>query len=198
MNKKQFDELCNIKNLFGKYFSMVYIAPQDTYVLPQYKGKGIVKATKQTVHLLKDNYITQLETSTGLVEAGITMESVRASYYTSIAHHGFCCFKLDKKTSEPKYYLEIRYKETSDKDHARNKTTSILLDASGKVYPDTILKPKTESERQKVARDIGGILPPKQYMIERIARLSIGGQVFIDPDLPQFDEIMELVLDSNL
>ena len=181
MNSKQFQSIAEKKNVLGQFVSVISVSEQEKNVLPEYKGKGIVKVSAFQAHIRKDEYLEVLNTSTGAVETGVQFTAKRESYYYDIAHCGFC---RALKSDPSKLYVELRF---NDKD--KEADDSFLVDEEGNFYDFSILKEKSKNTRAKLVEVFKVSI--RQFKIESIARLKIGGEIFDDENLIKYIDMIE-------
>lgn len=186
MQQQQYDEVKSMKNIMGQFVTIISVTDQTDKVLPQFKADGIRKVSKFQCHVRSDNYIDLLNKSSKADELGIEVKAKRKSYYSPEAHKGFCCHL----NSDPdKKYFEVKWTEKD-----KPVDDSFYLDAKGVIRKaEEVLKDKKKNDRARLADAMR--VQVRQFKIESIALMRVGGKTFVDPELKKFTDFTLLFAD---
>ena len=181
MKRNEFEILKGLEDeiAYGQFLTCMYVSePKTSDLNPEYKKAGIKKVSYFQTRLFKKSYLEMVNTSTGAINAGVEFKAVRKPTYNSVALNGFLSELI---SDNEKKYMILKFRK-SDTTFAHVK----YVDGNGVEYKaEDILREKPVSERQAAIDAITGEEKPevRNYAIEKIAYLAIGGHKFIDHDV---------------
>ena len=186
MNNDQFGEIVAMdgeKNIWGQFIGVISVTDPNDMLLPEYRKQGIIKISQFIARVNKKDYYEMLNTSTGAVEAGINFDPLGKSPYRSVAFNTFCAVL---KRDEDERYFFIRFGENDSKNRK-----AVYIDKDGNVLDsEKILAPEKPGNFRKQAAEHCGVIC-RSFKLRNIARMKIGGKVYIDPALEKYLKYVE-------
>lgn len=192
MNKVQVAKVLSMldeKKLNGQFITLTTMTQSGFSATA--KKAGYMKLAYFQSHNWVKSFQELVNTSTGLVDAGIVYPEPDASKYSKIDVNGLF---VHLNSDIEKWYIRCMFNEHS------SKPFSMFIDSNGnKVMPEECLTPSALKEYNGTAEhntdkgqltDLAKVVF-RNFSIDNIMRLSIGGETLIDSDCVNLIDVID-------
>ena len=162
--------------IYGQIFTV--LSKTQSGLTTTAKKAGYLKVSLFQARIYKaESVIEKINTSTGMVDAGLTYTAKRESYYVSEGLNGLFSAL---KSNEDKKYLEIYFTESDE----NFKSQSIFVSPNGDIITDEneLATIKEKPCKQSAAYEISGV-KIRQFSWENLIYVKIAGNTCQDNNL---------------